>query len=140
MNRIKAVIDENGIIQKWLSDQLRLSPKMVNDYCQNVKQPSMKVLYRIADILNVDVRQLLKKRTVPKVNNWRTMVLYDELSGRELMVLNYLKMGMENREIAEKANIKISSVMTYRRNLFEKLGVNDRAVAVYIGMKLKIID
>ncbi|MBA7562701.1 hypothetical protein ES708_04354 [subsurface metagenome] len=59
MNRIKAVLDERGIKQTWLAEQLGKSYNMVNSYVQNRRQPSLEVLYEIAEILNVDVKELI---------------------------------------------------------------------------------
>jgi transcriptional regulator with XRE-family HTH domain len=59
MNRIKQVLEEKGIKQKWLSDQLGKSYNMVNSYAQNKRQPSLQDLYKIAEILKVNVKELL---------------------------------------------------------------------------------
>ena len=59
MNRIKEVLEEKGIKQTWLADKLGKSYNMVNAYSQNRQQPRIEVLYKIAELLNVDVRELL---------------------------------------------------------------------------------
>lgn len=59
MNRIKQVLEEKGIKQVWLAAQLEKSYNMVNSYVQNRRQPSLEDLYKIANILNVDVKDLL---------------------------------------------------------------------------------
>lgn len=59
MNRIKEVLDAKGIKQTWLAEQLQKSYNMVNSYVQNRRQPSIEDLYRIAEILEVDVKELL---------------------------------------------------------------------------------
>lgn len=58
-NRIKEVLDEKGISQTWLARQLGKSFSMVNAYACNRKQPALEVLYKIADILNVSVKDLI---------------------------------------------------------------------------------
>ena len=60
MNRIKAVLQEKGITQTWLAEQLGKSYNMVNAYVKNRQQPRLEVLFEIARILKVDVRELLK--------------------------------------------------------------------------------
>ncbi len=60
MNRIKEVLEEKGIKQTWLAEQLGKSYNMVNGYVQNRQQPRLEVLYEIANILNIDVKELLK--------------------------------------------------------------------------------
>ncbi|SFD35144.1 helix-turn-helix domain-containing protein [Algibacter pectinivorans] len=59
MNRIKAVLEEKGIKQVWLAEQLGKSFNTVNGYVQNRKQPSLETLYRIGEILQVDPKELL---------------------------------------------------------------------------------
>ena len=60
MNRIKEVLEEKGIKQTWLAEQLGKSYNMVNGYVQNRQQQRLEVLYEIANILNIDVKELLK--------------------------------------------------------------------------------
>ncbi len=64
MNRIKEVLEEKGLTQTWLSEKLKKSFNMVNSYVQNRRQPSIEILYSIAEILDVDAKELLvtKKR------------------------------------------------------------------------------
>ena len=59
MNRIKEVLEEIGIKQTWLAEQLGKSYNMVNAYVQNRQQPRIEVLYEIAEILGVNVKELL---------------------------------------------------------------------------------
>ncbi|WP_127139953.1 helix-turn-helix domain-containing protein [Flagellimonas marinaquae] len=59
MNRIKEVLEEKGIKQVWLAEKLGKSFNTVNGYVQNRNQPSLEVLYAVARILNVDVKELL---------------------------------------------------------------------------------
>ena len=61
MNKIKEVLQQKGIKQTWLSEKVGKSFNVVNDYCNNRRQPSLEVLYRIADILEVDITDLLEK-------------------------------------------------------------------------------
>ena len=59
MNRIKEVLETKGISQTELANRLEKSFNMVNLYATNKVQPPIPVLYQIADILNIDVRDLL---------------------------------------------------------------------------------
>ena len=59
MNRIKVVLEERGIKQTWLAEKLGKSYNMTNSYVQNRSQPSLEDLNRIANILNVDVKDLI---------------------------------------------------------------------------------
>lgn len=59
MNRIKEILDEKGVSQTELASLLGKSFNMVNLYATNKVQPPIPVLYRIAELLNIDVRTLL---------------------------------------------------------------------------------
>lgn len=59
MNRIKAVLQEKGVTQTWLAEQLGKSYNMVNAYVQNRQQPRLEVLFEIARILEVQAKDLL---------------------------------------------------------------------------------
>jgi putative transcriptional regulator len=63
MNRIKEVLEEKGIKQKWLAEQLGKSYNMVNSYIQNRQQPRLEILFEIAQILNVEVKALIQEKS-----------------------------------------------------------------------------
>lgn len=59
MNRIKEVLNDKGIKQKWLAERLGKSYNMVNSYVQNRQQPRLETLFRIAELLQVNPKELL---------------------------------------------------------------------------------
>lgn len=61
MNRIKEVLEKKGIKQKWLAEQLGKSYNMVNSYVQNRQQPRLEILFEIAKILDVEVKELIQE-------------------------------------------------------------------------------
>lgn len=61
MNRIKEVLNEKGVKQTWLAEKLDKSFSIVNEYCNNRRQPSLEVLFEIAELLNVEVKDLIKE-------------------------------------------------------------------------------
>lgn len=63
MNRIKEALQEKGLTQVWLAEQLGKSFKMVNAYACNRKQPSLEILNRIAEILQVSVKDLIVEQS-----------------------------------------------------------------------------
>lgn len=60
MNRIKEVLEEKGIKQVWLAEKLGKSFNMVNSYVQNRTQPSLEAPFKIAEILGVNPKELIK--------------------------------------------------------------------------------
>ena len=59
LNRLKAALAEQGKTNRWLSEQLGKSENTVSRWCANKVQPSITQLNEIANILNVDIKELL---------------------------------------------------------------------------------
>ena len=59
MNRIKEVLKDKGISQTWLANKMDKSYNTINEYARNVRQPSLEDLYKIAEILDVDIMVLI---------------------------------------------------------------------------------
>ena len=59
LNRIKAVLEEKGISQTWLSKKMGKSFSTVNAYVCNRTQPNLTTLLEIAQILSVDMKELI---------------------------------------------------------------------------------
>lgn len=59
INRIKIVLVEQGRTSKWLADKLDKTTPTVSRWCTNEMQPSLETLVKIADVLKIDVRDLL---------------------------------------------------------------------------------
>lgn len=58
-NRIKSVLAEKGKTNIDLATALNITPETVSSWCTNSAQPSVKRLFEISKILDVDVRLLL---------------------------------------------------------------------------------
>lgn len=59
LNRIKLVLVEKEVSQTELAKKLGKSFSTINAYCSNRKQPSLELLYEIADILSVSMKDLI---------------------------------------------------------------------------------
>ena len=59
LNRIKAVLAEQEKTSKWLAGQVGKSACTVSKWCNNVVQPDLKTLNEIANVLSIDVKDLL---------------------------------------------------------------------------------
>lgn len=66
-NRIQGVLDEKGKTVYWLQEQLGETIPNVVRWCKNVSQPSIEVLFDIAKLLDVDVKDLLVSSMVETV-------------------------------------------------------------------------
>ena len=61
INRLKLVFVEKKKTGKWLAEQLKKDPSTVSKWCTNVSQPDLATLSRIAELLNIDRRELINK-------------------------------------------------------------------------------
>lgn len=59
INRIKIVLVEEGRTNKWLADKLGKNTTTISRWCTNDMQPSLETLVLIAEVLKVDVRELM---------------------------------------------------------------------------------
>lgn len=59
INQVKVILFYKKKSQKWLADQLGVSTTTMTLICNNKTQPHLKDLKRIAQILDVDIRELL---------------------------------------------------------------------------------
>ena len=59
VNRIKLVLVEKKRTGKWLSEQMGVNPSTVSKWCTNTSQPDITSLLRIADLLEVDIKELI---------------------------------------------------------------------------------
>jgi DNA-binding NarL/FixJ family response regulator len=64
----------------------------------------------------------------------------DELTQREIDVLRLIGAGNSNKLIADQLSIGEATVKSHVTNILSKLGANDRAHAVTIGLKRGIIE
>ena len=62
INRIKVVLVERKKTSKWLAESLVKNPATVSKWCTNTSQPDLSTLTRIAQLLDVDIKDLLNSR------------------------------------------------------------------------------
>ena len=60
LNRLKAVLADQGRTSRWLAEQLGKSENTVSRWCANKVQPSITQLNEISTILKVDIRTLIR--------------------------------------------------------------------------------
>ena len=67
INRIKVVLVEKKNTNKWLAEQLGKDPATVSKWCTNSSQPYLVTLRKVAELLGVDIKDLLNSSN-PSVN------------------------------------------------------------------------
>lgn len=61
LNRIKAMLAEKNKTGKWLAEQLDKDPATVSKWCTNTTQPSLDILIKISELLEVDYTELVRR-------------------------------------------------------------------------------
>ena len=64
----------------------------------------------------------------------------NELSGRERDILAAVAKGLTNKEIADEFNISVYTVISHRRNISQKLGINSISGLTVYAIMNKLVD
>lgn len=59
INRLKVALAEQNKTGKWLAEVLGKNDATISRWCSNVSQPSLETLVKIANVLKIDVKDLL---------------------------------------------------------------------------------
>jgi DNA-binding NarL/FixJ family response regulator len=79
------------------------------------------------------VLEMLTGATTPKE-------FYDGLTAREVEILKMVATGMANKQIAYKLKISEKTVRNHVSNMYEKLGIYDRAQAVLYAVRKGLVE
>ena len=58
IKRIKMVLFEKRKTARWLASEMGVTPSTVSKWCTNSSQPDLATILKIADLLEVDIREL----------------------------------------------------------------------------------
>jgi LuxR family maltose regulon positive regulatory protein len=64
----------------------------------------------------------------------------DQLSSGELRVLRYLPTNLSRPEIATELSVSVNTISTHIRNIYAKLGAEDRSAAVHRARALRLLS
>lgn len=59
INRIKVILAEKKRTNRWLAKEIGKDPATVSKWCTNSSQPDLSTLKKVAELLDVDVKDLL---------------------------------------------------------------------------------
>lgn len=59
INRLKVVLAEQGRTNKWLATELSKNETTISRWCTNEVQPTVETMLQIAELLNIDIKELL---------------------------------------------------------------------------------
>ena len=61
VNRLKIILAEKNKTGKWLAEQVGKDPSTVSKWGANSSQPQLDTVIRIAELLDVDIKELINK-------------------------------------------------------------------------------
>ncbi|MBU9914014.1 helix-turn-helix domain-containing protein [Phocaeicola vulgatus] len=59
INRLKLVLVEKKRTNKWLAEELGVNITTVSKWCTNTSQPDLHTLRKIAELLEINIKDLL---------------------------------------------------------------------------------
>jgi NarL family two-component system response regulator LiaR len=86
-------------------------------------------------VFNRVLKHALKDRPKPV-----SLDLGEKLTTRELEILNFVAIGLSNKDIASKLNLSLPTVKGYLVGIFDKLNVGSRTEAVVTGLRAGFIN
>lgn len=128
---IRTILDEGQVLEKLLTKYV---DSLKKNHYHSIKK--MNVTY---------VKQLLysmkQERKVHMRGNFKDdFIAYDALlTAKEQTVLEFINAGLSNKAIAQEMKISLSTVKTHINNLYRKLGVNNRVLAIQQAEKLNFL-
>lgn len=60
LNRLRVVIAEKNLSNKWLSEQLGVGQATISKWVTNSSQPSLEMLIKISKLLKIDINDLVR--------------------------------------------------------------------------------
>jgi len=79
------------------------------------------------------------KASSPTSRSHQDLRLVEPLSKRELQVLNHLKLGLTNQQLAQRLFLSEDSIKYHLKNIFSKLRAKSRLEAVKVARELDLI-
>ena len=67
INRLKVVLAEKKRTNKWLCEQLNVNPSTVSKWCTNSSQPDIETFVRIANLLEVELTDLINRHCISSI-------------------------------------------------------------------------
>lgn len=61
LNRLKVVLAEKNLSNKWLSEQLGVGQATISKWVTNTSQPNLEMLLRLSDCLEVPLEDLVRR-------------------------------------------------------------------------------
>lgn len=71
INRLKSILAEKNRTNSWLASQLGVNSTTVSKWCTNSSQPDVLMILRIAQLLNIKIKDFYDEEVVYKYEVWQ---------------------------------------------------------------------
>ncbi len=120
------------ILKRWQRDATPWNQDLMGDRLRDI---SREILQEETGYLKPPVQPAREETKENPVAG-----LVEELTSRELEVLELVSQGLSNQEISEKLFLSPGTVKWYNSNIFGKLGVKNRTQATALARRLELIS
>jgi LuxR family maltose regulon positive regulatory protein len=103
--------------------------KLLDAFTQPVATPNSAIIHQKSELLEPEVRSAKNMLIEPEARSAKNRLI-EPLSERELEVLKLLRSELSGPEIADELIVSLNTLRTHTKNIFKKLGVNNRRAAV----------
>jgi DNA-binding CsgD family transcriptional regulator len=97
------------------------------------------LLQKFNDILSVIATPEQITHKLGQISNTPEKSQQEDLSDREIEVLTQMVNGLSNKEMADKLNISIHTIISHRKNITEKTGIKSLSGLTIYAITKKII-
>ncbi|MBS1647349.1 MAG: response regulator transcription factor [Bacteroidetes bacterium] len=104
------------------------------DAIENTKEGKRFLCGQIVEVLTQQ-EEVSHKMSVKKVSCGGIVI-----SDREIEIIKHIALGLSNKQIAEKLFLSFHTVHTHRKNVMQKLGVNNTAGVVMFAVKNNLLS
>lgn len=87
---------------------------------KNIQEKFREIIY-VNDEKNIIFSKI--ENLIVENSGKESLILQNELSNREITILEYIAKGFTNKEIADKLFLSAHTVITHRKNITNKLGI-----------------
>ena len=107
-DKLRALIDEQGITQKEVASQLNIAPSTMGSYVQNTREPDFETLKRLAKYFGTSTDYLLDYRTGRTATHQEDEILriFRSLTTEQQEL--YIEQGKAFIKLAKKGTAKSS--------------------------------
>ena len=134
---LTASLDDKSVSESFKAGALGYLPKNIKqiELIEAIREVNKGNRYLAKSTSNIVLDKYLNRPEV--LNKPRGL---NELSGRELEIIQLFAEGYNYKEVADKLNISCNTVETHKKNIFEKLEINSIVELVKYAIKHGIIS